>query len=74
MSGTSNPESASDPLSLEQLKLDAFRRMENHSPALMLPRLIMSQHLHQRMRAAIKRQINELLASEIVEEKSYQPY
>lgn len=56
MSGTSNPESASDPLSLEQLKLDAFRRMENHSPALMLPRLIMSQHLHQRMRAAIKRQ------------------
>ena len=47
MSGTTNPSATSEPLDLQQLKLDGFRRLEGHSPAMLLPRLVMTQHLHQ---------------------------
>lgn len=56
MNGANNPQPASEPLSLEQLKLDGFRRIKTHSAVMLLPRVIMSGVLHRRMLAAEKRQ------------------
>jgi hypothetical protein len=39
----------------QELLLDGFRRLKTHSPVMMLPRLVLSQHLHQLMGAARRR-------------------
>jgi hypothetical protein len=54
MSGANDTESTSQP-SKEEMLLDAFRRLKTHSPIYTLPRLIMTQQLHQMMGAARQR-------------------
>ena len=55
MSGTTNPEVTTEPLEQQQLLLDGLRRISQHSPVMMMPRLVMTQHLHQMLSGARKR-------------------
>lgn len=54
MSGATNTESTSPP-SKDEILLDGLRRIKTHSQAYLLPRLIMTQQLHQMMVAARQR-------------------
>lgn len=58
MSGLANPTAEQIPEQLttkKRLLLDAFRRIEEHAPVWMLPRLIATLNLHKHLSAARKR-------------------